>query len=94
MSGRKSIITDRDDCYLCGKQATDTHHCLFGNKRAAADKYGLTVRLCRECHNKVHNGHESGDFLKRLAQYTFEDKVGTREEFRQIFGKSYLSWPE
>ena len=99
MSGKKSIITDREDCYLCRKWGTednplDTHHCLYGNKRAAADKYGLTVKLCRECHDKVHNGDVSGEYLKRLAQYTFEEKVGTREEFRQIFGRSYLSWKE
>lgn len=84
---------------MCQGIATDTHHCLFGNKRAKADEYGLTVKLCRTCHNRVHNPRndwdkESQEYLKREAQYAFEEKVGTREEFRQIFGKSYLSWKE
>ena len=87
---KKSIITDREDCYLCNKRGTDTHHCLYGNKRAAADRFGLTVRLCRECHIKVHNGHESGEYLKRLAQQVFEKQIGTREEFIKEFGRNYL----
>ena len=90
----QSIITDREDCFLCSGIATENHHCLFGKNRKLADKYGLTVRLCRTCHNNVHNNNFLADYLKREAQFAFEDKVGTREEFRKIFGRSYLSWQE
>lgn len=93
---QKSIITDDlDYCYFCLRPATDRHHCLFGNKRAMADKYKLIVGLCRMCHRKVHNPlteeeKEMQNYLKQEAQKAFEDKVGSREDFREIFGRSYL----
>ena len=93
---QESIITkDMEHCIICRKPATDTHHCLFGSKRKMADKYKLVVGLCRECHNRVHDpktdrDKECQNYLKKEAQYAFEDKVGTREEFRQIVGRSYL----
>lgn len=91
----QSIITDNQNCYLCGGIATDTHHCLMGNKRKLCDKYGLTVRLCRKCHTMIHNPHNDGEkemqmYLKRLAQKKFEDQIGNREDFIIIFGRNYL----
>lgn len=97
---QESIITkDMEHCFICRRPATDNHHCLFGSKRAMADKHKLVVGLCRDCHNKVHNPRteaeqEMQNYLKREAQFAFEDKVGSREDFRKIFGRSYLSWQE
>ena len=91
----QSIIQDNDICYLCGRYATDTHHCLMGNKRKLCDKYGLTVRLCRKCHMMIHNPRTDQEksaqtFLKRVAQTEFEKRYGNREEFIKIFGRNYL----
>lgn len=91
----QSIITDNQNCYLCGGIASDTHHCLMGNKRLLCDKYGLTVRLCRKCHMMIHNprtDQEKGlqTYLKRVAQTTFEDQIGNRDDFIKIFGRNYL----
>ena len=91
----QSIMHNGDECYLCHRPAPDTHHCLFGNKRKACDKYGLTVRLCRECHDKVHNPRNEQeekmrDSLVVEAQKAFEKKCGTRQDFMKIFGRNYM----
>ncbi len=77
----------------------DKHHIFGGPNRKLSEKYGLYVYLCQHHHtgdikgNKdaVHSPDKNdyGDFLKRLAQTRFEE-THSREEFRQIFGKSYL----
>ena len=91
----QSIISKTNYCFLCGALATDTHHCLMGNKRKLCDKYGLTVRLSRKCHNKIHNPRNEAEkemqmYLKRLAQKKYEDQIGNREDFIKIFGRNYL----
>lgn len=94
----RSIITDRlDRCLICGSyQNIEVHHCIHGvANRKIADKYKLVVGLCYAHHrgtNGVHgkNGAKLDLELKKLAQKNFEYQVGTREEFIQTFGKSYL----
>lgn len=91
----KSIINNGQYCYVCGKPKNHTHHCIFGSKRALADKDGLTVPLCAECHNLIHTS--SDPFyegiqldLKRIAQRKWEEKNGTREDFIKRYGRNYL----
>ena len=44
---------NRDECFLCGMRATDTHHVFYGaGLREVSELYGLTVRLCRQCHTE------------------------------------------
>ena len=78
-----------DRCYICGRYGpTEVHHCLHGIRRAEADKYGLTVHLCRICHARLH---DRGDFdreLERTAQREYEKKYG-HEKWMEIFGKDY-----
>lgn len=92
MATKKSIITDDlETCFICGSMATDLHHCIHGTaNRKLADKYKLTVGLCRYCHMKLHDQGAGDDFCKMAAQYAFEEKVGDRLEFINIFGKSFL----
>lgn len=110
MKGRTdSIIIDGNDyeCWFCGRQGyydyeakrvigLEVHHCCHGTaKRALADKHGLWVYLCSDCHrgtNGVHGkrGHERDLTLEKVAQRAWEAQKGSREEFRAIFGKSYL----
>ena len=94
----KSIIqTDTEFCFFCHGIATDTHHCIGGSNRKLSDQDGLTVRLCRFCHDKVHNGKNSKDLtnkLHKLAQTKWEANYqgdgNPREEFMKRYGRNYL----
>lgn len=97
--GRKIKSIMQDDlmkCWFCGRFGTEKHHIIFGTaNRKISDKYGLIVGLCYQCHrgtNGVHgrDGMEINKDLKHYAQEAFEKHHGTREDFRRIFGKSYL----
>lgn len=94
----KSIIPggNEKECWFCGRtDQVEKHHCIYGvANRAHADKYGLVVYLCPDCHrgtDGVHGkrGHERDLTLKKVAQRAFE-QTKSREEFRAVFGKSYL----
>lgn len=92
--GSKSVIQPiSTNCYLCGKTATDTHHIWGGTaNRKKSDKYGFTVRLCRDCHRFVHANINSGFslMLRQECQRYYEENIGTREDFIKEFGRSKL----
>ena len=81
-------------CYLCGKTVgLETHH-VFGGvaNRKLSEKYGLTVRLCHECHTGTDGAQfdrEKNQKLKGLAQIAFEARH-SHDEWMQIFRKNYL----
>ena len=84
------MINDNLECYLCGRHGVlHRHHCLHGSRRKAADKYDLTVYLCPECHQRLHDHGDGDRLLQQLAQAYFEEKYGHRE-YMEIFGKNYL----
>lgn len=88
----RSIIEDDlpNRCYLCSRYGgMHIHHMLHGAYRKAADRYGLTVHLCPECHRKLHDTGVNDLALEQIAQAAFE-KTHTREEFMEIFGRSWL----
>ena len=95
----KSIIQTEKKCYVCETTYNlHSHHCMHGTaNRKLADQDGLTVYLCYEHHegnNGVHskNGHELDLELKQLAQkrwMEYYDK--TEDDFRQRYGRSYLT---
>lgn len=78
-------------CALCGKCGhLERHHLIFGRgMRALSEKYGLVVPLCRGCHARVHKDKAFMDWSRKKGQEIFE-KGHTREEFIEIFGKTYL----
>ena len=80
-------------CWGCGEcSGLEEHHCLFGSSRQKADKYGLTVWLCADCHRGNSGAHFNRTFdltLKRYAQAEFE-AIYSRGLFMQTFGKNYL----
>lgn len=88
----KSIIDGDvyDICFLCGKRACHTHHIFGKYNRKRSDKYGLTVRLCFDCHQRLHDKNENMQYLHEIGQQAFEEKIGSRERFRQEFNGSYL----
>lgn len=95
----KSIIQpNKTYCYLCSSstEALDEHHVFGGSRRKLSEKYGLTVYLCHSrCHifgaNAVHANAEVSRRLQATVQRKAMEYYGwSEDEFRQIFGKSYL----
>ena len=90
---KRSIIqggNNSETCFLCFSKAADRHHCMHGTaNRKKAEKYGLTVWLCRECHRKLHDQGLNDLFLQQTAQQAFEAKYG-HELWMEEFGKDYL----
>ena len=81
-------------CKMCGRwDWIEKHHVFGGANRKNSEKYHMTVDLCLWCHNEpphgVHFNRENDLKLKQEYQKTFEQEH-TREEFRKIFGRSYL----
>lgn len=99
----KSIIqTDRERCYICGGYALyndplDEHHVFNGNpNRALSEKYGLKVYIHHNrCHifgkQSVHQNADVDNALKaKVQQLAMEHYGWTVDDFRHIFGKSYI----
>ena len=91
----ESVIQSRKECFVCGSPFVECHHIYHGSYRKNSDKYGLMVWLCPDHHRGtkgVHgrDGHALDITLKKHGQEYFEANLGTREGFRELFGKSYL----
>ena len=91
----KSIVQKNKECFVCKSGINlHEHHIFFGMaNRKLSEKYGLKVWLCGRHHNLsnegIHFNSELDRYVKRIGQQAFE-KTHTRQEFMQIFGKSYL----
>jgi len=92
----KSVLQNEKQCYVCGTVCKlESHHIFFGTaNRKKSEKHGLKVWLCHNHHTEssasVHRNKGTDLFLKIIAQEHFEAHCGSREDFRQEFGKSYL----
>ena len=102
---RSIVQTDDSKCYLCGGTAywndndvlerLETSYFRRNRTEKIVEKYGLFVFLHGEkCHRNgkqsVHRNREVRLRVQQDGQRAFEDKIGSREEFRKIFGKSFL----
>ena len=91
-----SVFTDdMDHCYFTGTAPVERHHIFSGNpNRKNSEKYGFVIPLRPDLHpNGVSAGKNAAEIdlkLKQMAQTYFEEHCGTREEFRDIFGKLWL----
>lgn len=90
-----SVFTDdMDHCYFTGTAPVERHHIFGGANRKNSEKYGFIVPLRPDLHpNGVYAGQSAKLIdvkLKTMAQEYFEREYGTRDDFRRIFGKSYL----
>ena len=90
-----SIFTnDMDHCYFTYKSPIERHHVFGGAYRKKSEKYGFVVPLRPDLHpNGVHAGPYGrvvDEHLKMMCQRYYEEHIGTREQFREEFGKSYL----
>lgn len=91
---------DKTHCALCGQVANgdplDKHHIFGAYNRKWSEKYGLTVYLHHnKCHifgkDAVHQNRGTDEMLKTAAQIKAMQYYGwTVEDFRAIFGKSYI----
>lgn len=90
----KSVLQKEKECFIChSKNWLELHHIFGASNKKNSEKYGLMVYLCHWCHNEppngVHHNAENMRKLRAIAQKKFEENH-TRDEFRRIFGKSYL----
>lgn len=87
---RYSLLTDEIRyCYLCGKKKIDTHELIGGCNRQKSMKWGLTIPICRECHNKFKTDIAFRRKLEKLGQEVFEEKY-SHELFMAEFKRNYL----
>lgn len=91
-----SVFTDdMDHCFFTGTAPVERHHIFGGSRKKSSEKYGFVVPLRPDLHPNGAQADRSKAkeidlYLKQKAQKYFEENYGTREEFREIFGKSYL----
>lgn len=92
----KSILQTERECYLCkSTRNLEKHHVFGGPNRHWSETYGLTVYLCHNCHNEppygVHHNAAAMNELRAEAQLKAMEHYGwTVEDFRKIFGRSYI----
>ena len=87
-------------CWLCGHNGSsdplDTHHIFGASNRKKSERYGLTVDLCHNsCHIFGRNAvHQNPATMQELHEYgqrkAMEENGWTVEDFRRVFGKSYI----
>lgn len=91
----KSIVQNKKECWICGTTINlQKHHVFYGTaNRRLSEKWGCWVWLCGKHHTGIVGVHFSPDLDLKLKQFTqecFEAICGTRQDFRAIFGKSFL----
>ena len=80
-------------CEFCGRWGElERHHLIGGTaNRRIADKYGLTMMLCQNCHKAAHRDINVYRLLHQTAQKRWmKQQNATVEEFILVFGKNYL----
>lgn len=89
----KSILQpDEKKCFITGSRSNlDRHHIYHGMaNRRISEREGCWVWLRHDIHMKLHdNDKELDRYLQQECQKAFEE-THTRDEFRKLFGKSYL----
>ena len=96
----KSIMQKEKECYMCRELynvnmvcGLECHHIFGGANRGLSEREGLKVWLCQVHHNTaptgVHFNYDNMKWLREKGQSKFEE-THSREEFRKIFGRSYL----
>lgn len=89
---RYSVFSDNiERCYLCGNTYKLTWHEIYaGRNRQNSMKNGLCLRLCLNCHSKEQENSQFNDYWHRQGQLYWEEFIGTREEFIEVFRRNYL----
>jgi hypothetical protein len=82
----------RGQCRRCGKfGATEWHHIFGGPQRKAAEREGLVIELCHDCHLLLHRDAKEWMVYKKRAQRAWET-IGkhNRALWMTKFHKNYL----
>lgn len=102
---KKSIVTEYPEyCLFCGRPVEAGHHLIGGPNRAKADKDGLYIPCCNNCHNlgeplnRIHGNPMAEVMSKMMGQLAWEKHAvaegkteeQAREAFRLRYGVSYL----
>ena len=102
----KSIISNENYCFFCGRNATANHHLIFGtDKRRLADEDGIFVPICDKCHTqgqvigRIHDNPMAEKLSKKYGQSEWEkhyivthgmNEVEARAKFIERYGINYL----
>ena len=94
-----SVFTDdMDHCYFTGSSAVERHH-IFESRQGfkkKSESRGFVRPLRPDLHPNGARFIRSEEnlkidrILKQMAQTYYEEHYGSRDDFRQEFGKSYL----
>lgn len=84
----------RGRCRVCGRWADlECHHVFGGPNRAASERYGLKVMICRQCHDRIHFVGLEGEMVKNALRKEFQAWFQERHQdldFASIFHANYL----
>ncbi len=66
---------------------------MFGaSQRKDADREGLVMELCHDCHSEMHKNADLWLEYKKRAQRAWETRKGnSRERWMVIFHRNYLT---
>ena len=88
---RCSVFTDDlNHCIICENKKEHLHEIFFGSDRQKSMQYGFVIPLCYEHHNEMHRNKDWQEYWHVKGQKYWEEFIGSREEFIEVFGKSYL----
>lgn len=95
MKELKSILTDdMEHCMFTGSPVVERHHVFGAYNRERSEKYGFVAPLRPDLHP---NGAMVGAYgkevdreLKVRCQRYYEEHIGTRQQFIDEFGRSWL----
>ena len=88
---RYSVFTDDlDHCFTCKRKKEHLHEIFFGSNRKKSMQYGFVIPLCHECHAEMHRNKYWQKYWHIKGQEYWEKNIGPREEFIEVFGKSYI----
>lgn len=91
-----ALTDDMEHCFFTGSPVVERHHIFGGANRKKSEKYGFVVPLRPDLHPNGVNFKRTPEnlkidlFLKQEAQLHYEETIGSREDFRREFGKSWL----
>lgn len=88
----KSIIQEDKVCFLCGCRVNlELHHTWHGANRKIADKDGLTVWLCNQCHRNLHDKGMNDRYLMEIGEKSFLSHFNkTIKDFIKRYGKNVI----
>lgn len=92
----RSVFTDdMNSCIFTGSTYVERHHIFGAANKLHSEEYGFIVPLRYDLHPNgaradMRYAKQIDTYLKQKAQRYFEEHYGSREEFREIFGKSWL----